>query len=367
MSVTHEHVLKALSQVIDPDLKRDLVSLNMIKNIRIEGENIGFDLVLTTPACPLKNQLKNDCITAIEKYVGPDYKTNVNFESKVSTRRKETDQMLKGVKNIIAVASGKGGVGKSTVAANLAVALSKTGAKVGLLDADIYGPSMPLMFDLEGAQPVGKEVDGKTRILPIEQYGIKLLSIGFFVKPEQALIWRGVMATNALNQLINDAEWGELDYFVIDLPPGTGDIHLTLVQSLPVTGVVIVTTPQEIALADARKAFNMFAQKDINVPVLGLVENMAWFTPEELPENRYYIFGKDGGIKLARASNVALLGQIPIVQSIREGGDAGKPAALDPESLTGRAFYELAQNTAQQIAIRNASLEPTKIVEIKNK
>jgi ATP-binding protein involved in chromosome partitioning len=367
MSVTHEHVLKALSQVIDPDLKRDLVSLNMIKNIRIEGENIGFDLVLTTPACPLKNQLKNDCITAIEKYVGPDYKTNVNFESKVSTRRKETDQMLKGVKNIIAVASGKGGVGKSTVAANLAVALSKTGAKVGLLDADIYGPSMPLMFDLEGAQPVGKEVDGKTRILPIEQYGIKLLSIGFFVKPEQALIWRGVMATNALNQLINDAEWGELDYFVIDLPPGTGDIHLTLVQSLPVTGVVIVTTPQEIALADARKAFNMFAQKDINVPVLGLVENMAWFTPEELPENRYYIFGKDGGIKLARASNVALLGQIPIVQSIREGGDAGKPAALDPESLTGRAFYELAQNTAQQIAIRNASQEPTKIVEIKNK
>ena len=367
MSVTHEHVLKALSHVIDPDLKRDLVSLNMIQNIRIEGVNIDFDLVLTTPACPLKNELKNDCIAAIEKYVGSDYKTNVNFESKVSTRRKETEQMLRGVKNIIAVASGKGGVGKSTVAANLAVALSKTGAKVGLLDADIYGPSIPLMFDLEGAQPAGKEVDGKTRILPIEQYGIKLLSIGFFVKPEQALIWRGVMATNALNQLLNDAEWGELDYFIIDLPPGTGDIHLTLVQSLPVTGVVIVTTPQEIALADARKAFNMFAQKDINVPVLGLVENMAWFTPEELPDNRYYIFGKDGGIKLARASNVALLGQIPLVQSIREGGDVGKPAALDPGSLTGRAFYELAQNTAQQIAIRNASLEPTKIVEIKNK
>lgn len=366
MSVTHEHVLKALSHVIDPDLKRDLVSLNMIQNIRIDGVNIGFDLVLTTPACPLKNQLKNDCINAIEKYVGPDYKAIVNFESKVSTRRKDTEQMLKGVKNIIAVASGKGGVGKSTVSANLAVALSKTGAKVGLLDADIYGPSMPLMFGLEGAQPVGKDVDGKTRILPIEQYGIKLLSIGFFVKPEQALIWRGVMATNALNQLINDAEWGELDYFIVDLPPGTGDIHLTLVQSLPVTGVVIVTTPQEIALADARKAFNMFAQKDINVPILGLVENMAWFTPEELPENRYYIFGKDGGMKLAQASNVALLGQIPIVQSIREGGDVGKPAALDPDSLTGRAFYELAQNTAQQIAIRNASLEPTKIVEIKN-
>jgi ATP-binding protein involved in chromosome partitioning len=366
MSLTQEKVLDALSHVIDPDLKRDLVSLRMIRNIRIEGNKIDFDLVLTTPACPLKNQLKSDCLAAIEEHLGAQYTVNLNFESQVSTRRKETEQMLKGVKNIIAVASGKGGVGKSTVAANLAVALSKTGAKVGLLDADIYGPSMPLMFDLEGAQPVGKDVDGKTRILPVEQFGIKILSIGFFVKPEQALIWRGAMATNALNQLINDTEWGELDYFIIDLPPGTGDIHLTMVQSLPVTGVVIVTTPQEIALADARKAFNMFAQKDINVPIIGLVENMAWFTPDELPENKYYIFGKDGGKKLAEASNVALLGQIPIVQSIRVGGDTGKPAALDPESITGRAFHELAQNTAQQIAIRNANLEPTKIVEIKN-
>jgi ATP-binding protein involved in chromosome partitioning len=366
MSVTEEKVLDALSHVIDPDLKRDLVSLKMIQNIRIEDKTINFDLVLTTPACPLKNQLKSDCIAAVEKHIGPEYKVNINFESRVSTRRRETEKMLSGVKNIVAVASGKGGVGKSTVAANLAVALAKTGAQVGLLDADIYGPSMPLMFDLEGAQPVGKEVNGKTLILPIEQYGIRILSIGFFVKPEQALIWRGVMATNALNQLINDTEWGELDYFIIDLPPGTGDIHLTMVQSLPVTGVVIVTTPQEIALADARKAFNMFTQKDINVPILGLVENMAWFTPEELPENRYYIFGKDGGKKLAEASDVILLGQIPIVQSIREGGDSGKPAALDPTSLTGKAFYELAQNTAQQIAIRNANLEPTKIVEIKN-
>jgi len=366
MSVTQEQVLNALSHVIDPDLKRDLVSLKMIRNVRIDGNKIDFDLVLTTPACPLKNQLKNDCLAAIEEHLGAQYTVNLNFESMVSTRRKESEQMLRGVKNIIAVASGKGGVGKSTVAANLAVALVRTGAKVGLLDADIYGPSIPLMFGLEGAQPVGKEVDGKTRILPVEQFGIKILSIGFFVKPEQALIWRGAMATNALNQLINDTEWGELDYFIIDLPPGTGDIHLTMVQSLPVTGVVIVTTPQEIALADARKAFNMFAQKDINVPILGLVENMAWFTPEELPENRYYIFGKDGGKKLAEASNVNLLGQIPIVQGIREGGDTGKPAALDPESITGRAFHELAQSTAQQIAIRNANLEPTKIVEIKN-
>jgi ATP-binding protein involved in chromosome partitioning len=257
-------------------------------------------------------------------------------------------------------------VGKSTVAANLAVALARSGAKVGLLDADIYGPSMPLMFNLEGAQPLGKEVDGKTKILPVEQYGVKILSIGFFVQPEQALIWRGAMATNALNQLINDGEWGDLDYFLIDLPPGTGDIHLTMVQTLPVTGAVIVSTPQEVALADARKAFNMFKQKDINVPILGLVENMSWFTPEELPENKYYIFGKDGGIKLAEDSGVVLLGQIPIVQGIREGGDNGSPVALDAHTLIGKAFDQLAQNVAQQVAIRNAKYEATKIVEIKH-
>ncbi len=250
------------------------------------------------------------------------------MESVVSTRRKETESMLKGVKNIIAVASGKGGVGKSTIAANLAIALAKTGAKVGLLDADIYGPSVPLMFDLEGEQPMGKDVDGKTKIIPIEKYGLKLLSIGFFVDPSQALIWRGAMATNALNQLINDTDWGELDYFIIDLPPGTGDIHLTLVQTLPVTGAVIVSTPQEVALADARKAFSMFQQKEINVPIIGLVENMSWFTPEELPENKYYIFGKEGAKKLAEDSNVVLVGQIPIVQSIRESGDNGKPVAI---------------------------------------
>ncbi|MCB2218817.1 MAG: Mrp/NBP35 family ATP-binding protein [Bacteroidetes bacterium] len=366
MSITKEQVLDALRHVDDPDLKKDLVTLNMIQNIEIEGKTIRFDLVLTTPACPLKDQLRNDCKAAIHEHLGPEYEVDLKFDSRVSTRRKDTEKMLQGVKNIIAVASGKGGVGKSTVAANLAVALARNGARVALLDADIYGPSMPLMFNLEGAQPMGKEVDGKTKIIPIEQYGIKILSIGFFVKPEQALIWRGVMATNALNQLINDADWGEIDYFIVDLPPGTGDIHLTLVQTLPVTGAVIVSTPQEVALADARKAFSMFNQKDINVPILGLVENMSWFTPEELPENKYYIFGKNGGKKLAEQANVILLGQIPIVQSIREGGDSGNPVALSSDTMVGQAFDALAKNVAQQVAIRNANLEPSKIVEIKS-
>jgi ATP-binding protein involved in chromosome partitioning len=247
----------------------------MIQNVKIKDKVIAFDLVLTTPACPLKDVLRNDSMAALRKEFGDDVEVELNMTSKVSTQRKETEQYLKGVKNIIAIASGKGGVGKSTVAANLAVALAKRGAKVGLLDADIYGPSVPLMFDLEGQHPDGKDVDGKTKIIPIEKYGIKVLSIGFFVDSSQALIWRGAMATNALNQLINDTEWGDLDYFIIDLPPGTGDIHLTMVQTLPVTGAVIVTTPQEVALADARKAFSMFKTKDINVPVLGLVENMS--------------------------------------------------------------------------------------------
>ncbi len=366
MSVTKEQVLEALKHVDDPDFKKDLVSLNMIQNIKIDGKKISFDLVLTTPACPLKDVMKKDCEEAISEYIGTDYEAEIKFDSKVSSKRNDNEQFLKGVKNIIAVASGKGGVGKSTVSANLAVALARTGAKVGLLDADIYGPSMPLMFNLEGAQPMGKEKDGKTVIIPEEQFDVKILSIGFFVQPEQALIWRGAMATNALNQLINDADWGELDYFIIDLPPGTGDIHLTMVQTLPVTGAVIVSTPQEVALADAKKAFSMFAQKEINVPILGLVENMAWFTPDELPDNKYFIFGQEGGKKLAEESGVVLLGQIPIVQSIREGGDAGSPVALNGSSPVGMAFDVLAQNVAQQIAIRNANLEPTKIVEIKH-
>jgi ATP-binding protein involved in chromosome partitioning len=364
--MNEQSVLEALKHVNDPDLKKDLVSLNMIRDVQVEGKKISFTVVLTTPACPLKDTIEKDCREAIASHVGKDYIVDLKFDARVSTRRKDTEKLLKGVKNIVAVASGKGGVGKSTVAANLAVALARSGARVGLLDADIYGPSMPLMFNLEGKQPLGKEKDGKTVIIPEEQYGIKILSIGFFVQPEQALIWRGAMATNALNQLINDTDWGELDYFIIDLPPGTGDIHLTLVQTLPVTGAVIVTTPQEVALADARKAFSMFTQKDINVPILGLVENMAWFTPEELPENKYFIFGKEGGKRLAESAGVVLLGQIPLVQGICEGGDKGSPVALDGASPVGNAFDDLAANVAQQIAIRNANLEPTKIVEIKH-
>lgn len=367
MTVTKKQILDALKHVDDPDLKKDLVTLNMIGNVKTEGNKVSFDLILTTPACPLKNKMKQDSIDAIHKYVDKNIEVEVNFESSVTTRRKETELMLKGVKNIIAVASGKGGVGKSTVAANLAVSLAKTGAKVGLLDADIYGPSVPLMFDLENAHPAGKEVDGKTKIIPIEKYGIKVLSIGFFVDPSQALIWRGPMATKALNQLINDTEWGELDYFIVDLPPGTGDIHLTLVQTLPVTGAVIVTTPQEVALTDARKAFSMFAQKEINVPILGLVENMSWFTPAELPDNKYYIFGKEGGKKLAEEANIVLLGQIPLIQSIRESGDEGSPVALEDNTPIDRAFLKLAQSVAQQVAIRNANIEPSKIVEVTKK
>ena len=361
---TEERVLKAMSNVIDPDLKKDLVSLNMIQNIKIKDKVIAFDLVLTTPACPLKDVLRNDSMAALRKEFGEDVKVELNMTSKVSTQRKETEQYLKGVKNIIAVASGKGGVGKSTVAVNLALALAKRGAKVGLLDADIYGPSIPLMFGLEGAAPRGKEVDGKTRILPIEKYGIKTLSIGFFVAPEQALLWRGSMATNAINQLLKDTDWGELDYFILDLPPGTGDIHLTMVQTVPVSGVIIVTTPQEVALADARKAFSMFVNKDISVPILGVVENMAYFTPAELPDNKYYIFGKDGGKKLAEESGNVLLGQIPLVQSIQEGGDKGKPVVLNDDTADSKAFMDLADKVAQQVSIRNANLEPTKVVQV---
>jgi ATP-binding protein involved in chromosome partitioning len=273
--------------------------------------------------------------------------------------------MLPQVKNVIAVSSGKGGVGKSTVAANLAVALAKLGYKVGLLDADIFGPSVPKMFQVEDARPYAELIDGRDLIVPIEKYGIKLLSIGFFVDPDQATLWRGGMASNALKQLIGDANWGELDYFVLDTPPGTSDIHLTLVQTLAITGAVIVSTPQQVALADARKGINMYTNDKVDVPILGLVENMAWFTPAELPENKYYIFGKEGAKQLAEEMNVPLLGQIPIVQSICENGDKGTPAALDSDTITGRAFLALAENVVKQTEIRNAGQAPTKIVELK--
>ncbi|MCK4678563.1 MAG: Mrp/NBP35 family ATP-binding protein [Bacteroidales bacterium] len=366
MKYSKEQIINALKHVDDPDLKKDLISLNMIDDINIDGNKISFKLVLTTPACPLKGKMKKDCIDAIHTYVSKDAEVEVELTSKVTTQRKATEDMLSGVKNIIAIASGKGGVGKSTIAVNLAVSLGKAGAKVGLIDADIYGPSIPLMFGLVNEKPFVKEINGKTKVIPIERFGIHLLSIGFFVDDSQALVWRGPMASNALMQLFNDSDWGELDYLIVDLPPGTGDIHLSLVQQVPVTGVAIVTTPQEVALADARKAVSMFQQDKINVPVLGFVENMSYFTPAELPENKYYIFGKEGGKKLAEKMNIPLLGEIPLVQSVCESGDNGHPIALDDTSLIGKAFEKMAGNIAQQVAIRNATMEPTKKVEMKS-
>lgn len=364
MNITKEQVLAALRHVDDPDLKKDLVTLNMIEDVEISGNTVKFKIVLTTPACPMKNLIQSDCVKAIHQYIGGGVTVEAELTSRVTTQRKKAETMMAGVKNIIAVSSGKGGVGKSTVAANLAVALAKTGAKTGLLDADIYGPSAPLMFGLTDTHPTSVKKDGRDLIVPLLRYGVKVLSIGFFVDPNKALVWRGPMASNALTQLFTEADWGELDYVVIDMPPGTGDIHLTLVQQLPVTGVAIVSTPQEVALADARKAIDMYTTDKINVPVLGLVENMSYFTPAELPVNKYYIFGKEGGRRLAESAGIPLLGEIPLVQSICESGDQGRPVVLDSDSPVAKAFDRMAANVAQQIALRNANMAPTKVVEI---
>lgn len=361
-NITKEAVIEALKHVDDPDLKKDLVTLNMIKDVEVKGNAVSFTVVLTTPACPLKEIIKNDCIAAIAQYVSEEAQVFVNMSSNVTSSRSNAP-LLPNVKNIIAIASGKGGVGKSTVSSNLAVALAKTGAKVGLIDADISGPSVPTMFNCEAEQPGVKVVDGKNMIVPIEQYGVKLISIGFLAPPDNAVVWRGPMASSALKQFIGDTLWGELDYLLIDLPPGTSDIHLTLVQTIPVTGAIIVTTPQKVALADARKGLAMFKQPQINVPVLGVVENMAYFTPEELPDNKYFIFGNGGGKQLAERFEVPFLGEIPLVQSIRESGDSGMPVALK-ENPAAEAFHQLAQTVAQEVAIRNANNEKTKIVEV---
>ncbi|SKC86631.1 Mrp/NBP35 family ATP-binding protein [Ohtaekwangia koreensis] len=360
--ITSADILKALSTVEDPDLKRDLVTLNMIKDVKVEPKKVSFTVVLTTPACPLKEKIRQDCEDAVEKVTGPDVDIYILMTSSVTTLR-DNAPLLPGVKNIIAIASGKGGVGKSTVTSNLAVALAQTGAKVGLIDADIYGPSIPVMFNCEHEQPMVKQVNGKNIIIPIEQYNVKLISIGFLAPPDSAVVWRGPMASSALKQFFSDADWGELDYLLIDLPPGTSDIHLTMVQTVPVTGAVIVTTPQKVALADANKGMAMFKQPQINVPILGVVENMAYFTPEELPDNKYYIFGKDGGKNLSEKHNVPFLGQIPLVQSIRESGDSGLPAAMK-EGPTAEAFKDLAKTLARQIAIRNAQ-KPTLVTDVK--
>ncbi|MDL2212545.1 Mrp/NBP35 family ATP-binding protein [Bacteroides sp. OttesenSCG-928-D19] len=368
MALYPKLILDALSTVRYPATRKNIVEAGMVDdNIRIDGMKVSFSLIFEKPTDPFIKSVVKAAETAIKTYVHKDVDIvgNITVVTKQAPRP-EVGKLLPQVKNIIGVSSGKGGVGKSTVAANLAVALAKMGYKVGLLDADIFGPSMPKMFGVEDAHPFAEKVDGRDLIVPIEKYGVKLLSIGFFVNPDQATLWRGGMASNALKQLIGDAAWGELDYFLIDLPPGTSDIHLTIVQTLALTGAIVVSTPQEVALADARKGINMFTNEKVNVPIIGLIENMAWFTPAELPENKYYIFGKDGAKKLAEDMEVSLLGQIPLVQSIREGGDDGLPVALDEGTITGLAFMDVAKQVIAQVDYRNRAQEPTKIVELRS-
>lgn len=358
-------ILDALATVRYPGNGKNLVEAEMVAdNIRIDGMKVSFSLIFEKPTDPFMKSVLKAAETAIHTYVSPDAEVTITTESRQAPRP-EVGKLLPQVKNVVAVSSGKGGVGKSTVAANLAIALAKLGHRVGLLDADIFGPSVPKMFHVEDARPYAERVEGRDLIVPIEKYGVKLLSIGFFVDPGTATLWRGGMASNALKQLVGDAHWGALDYLILDTPPGTSDIHLTLLQTLAITGAVIVSTPQQVALADARKGVDMYTNEKVNVPILGLVENMAWFTPAELPENRYYLFGKEGCKQLAEELKVPLLGQIPIVQSICESGDQGTPVALDTETLTGRSFLQLAAAVVRQVDKRNMEQEPTKIVSIK--
>ena len=362
--MTTEEILKALGNVQEPDLGKDLVTLNMIQNVVIEGNEVSFTVVLTTPACPMKEHIQNACINAVKILVNKDAVVTVNFTSNTTSNRTDPKTLLSGVKNIIAVVSGKGGVGKSTVSANLALALAANGAKVGLMDADIYGPSQHIMFGIRGERPMMKDNGGKGLIVPIEKFGIKVMSIGLLIDEKQAVVWRGPMVSSAIKQFVSEVDWGELDYLIIDMPPGTGDIHLTIVQTVPVTGVIVVTTPQTIALADAKKGIAMFSQAQLKVPIIGLVENMSYFTPEELPDNKYYLFGKDGGKHLSEEFDIPFLGQIPIVQSIREGGDIGVPAMVSDEAISKKAFEEFTANAVRGIAMRNANMPATEIQEI---
>jgi ATP-binding protein involved in chromosome partitioning len=362
--MTTEDILKALSNVQEPDLGKDLVTLNMVKDIAIDGDHVSFTIVLTTPACPMKDMMQKASENAIKLLVNKAAIVKVNFTAQTSTNRKDSQQILSGVKNIIAVVSGKGGVGKSTVSANLALALAEGGAKVGLMDADIYGPSLPIMFGVRGERPQMKDVNGKGMIVPLEKYGISLMSIGLLVDEKNAVVWRGPMASSAIRQFVTEVDWGELDYLVIDMPPGTGDIHLTLMQTVPVTGVVIVTTPQSVALADAKKGIAMFGQAQIQVPIIGLIENMAYFTPAELPENKYYLFGKEGGKKLAEEYELPFLGQVPLVQTIREGGDEGLPAMVGSDETSKAAFRAFTAMAVRNIAMRNANLGKTQTIEM---
>ena len=367
MKLDRKEILKALETITIAGEGKNMVESGAIANVITFGDEVVVDLVLHVPAMHIRKRAEDDIKKTIFELVSPDAKIKINVKVEAPQNPQSPEikgNTIPGIKNIVAVASGKGGVGKSTVTANLAVTLSKMGFSVGILDADIYGPSMPIMFDVESAKPLSVAVDGKSKMKPIESYDVKILSIGFFTSPSQAVIWRGPMASKALNQMIFDADWGELDFLLIDLPPGTGDIHLSIVQALPITGVVVVSTPQAVALADAKKGVSMFMSEAINVPVLGIIENMAYFTPEELPENKYYIFGKEGAKNLAEDLVVPFLGEVPIVQSIREAGDFGRPAALQTGSVIETVFEEITRNVVREVVSRNANLPATEAVKI---
>ena len=364
MKLDRKDILKALATITIAGEGKNMVESGAIANVITFGDEVVVDLVLHTPAMHIKKRAEDDIKKTILELVSKDVKIKVNTKVEIADKPEIKGKSIPGIKNIIAVASGKGGVGKSTVTANLAVTLTKMGFSVGILDADIYGPSMPIMFDVENEKPVSILVDGKSKMKPVESYEVKILSIGFFTAPSQAVIWRGLMASKALNQMIFDADWGELDFMLIDLPPGTGDIHLSIVQSLPITGAVVVSTPQAVALADAKKGVSMFLSEAINVPVLGIIENMAYFTPEELPENKYYIFGKEGAKNLSEDLGVPFLGEIPIVQSIREAGDYGRPAAMQVASAVEHVFDEVTRNVVREVVARNENLPATEAVKI---
>lgn len=369
MKITKEAVINALKNISLPGEGENIIDCGAVSNIMIFGDQIDIDIQLENPSLQARKKLEVSVLKTIHEHVYEKAKIKINIKV-VSPPAPEQNTIkgkpIKGIENVIAVSSGKGGVGKSTVTANLAVTLAQMGCKVGVLDADIYGPSIPTMFDMEGARPLSVQVEGKSMMEPVENYGVKVLSIGFFTKPEQAVIWRGPMAAKALNQMIFDAAWGELDFLLIDLPPGTGDIHLSIVQSLPLNGAVVISTPQKVALADAKKGISMFQQNNIQVPVLGIIENMSYFTPPELPENKYYIFGKKGAEYLAKDKEVPFLGGLPIKQSVREAADAGRPAALQEKTPIAIAFKEIAKKLVSQVLYRNKNLPPTKAVEITN-
>ncbi len=370
MKFKKEQILNALETITVAGEGKNMVESEAVKNVMTFADEIIVDIVLSTPAMHVKKRAEADIIKTIKEKVSAEAKVSVNIKVAAPVQAANPNLIkgknIPGIKNIVAVASGKGGVGKSTITANLAVSLSKQGYKVGILDADIYGPSIPMMFDVVKERPLSTSVNGRSKMKPVENYGVKVLSIGFFTTPEQAVIWRGPMASKALNQLIFDASWGDLDYMLIDLPPGTGDIHLSIMQSMPITGAVVVSTPQPVALADARRGIAMFQQKNIQVPVLGVIENMAYFTPEELPDNKYYIFGKQGAQNLSEDLNVAFLGEIPLVQSIREAGDSGRPAALQEETLLARAFEKITKKVIEELNSRNEILPPTEVIQMTN-